>query len=416
MPELPAGARLAFVETAADAREAIDNWAAHALDAAVALEPEATPVLRLAGRPYLALEDAYDPRRIVDLAEPVLRDQQAWATRVDRWLQSRIPVFAEHDFRPAHLYLYWLKIVFDSLAIRAYPVMWALDRWQPAWIWHPGTPKPDAEFGWDLTFRNSLYPLVIDRVAANLNIEVKVSVPAAVTLPNDPMATPHWTRRPTPIEWLKGRRTMIRRALESTRRTWRPMSGEAIVLGDGYDLQPVWRAAVRSGMAVERWRTLVDKARNRSTQSGEVSRAMANAWADACSEADLLGPALVNGCDLRHAAQTRVRFWWEVLVPQQWCAFERIREHWGDAQVAAVAVSGLTDHVDRGAFAALRSLGARTYIYQHGGFVGACECPPWDCNDLALADYELTVRGRHRRLFHAPKRGGMAAASQRRSP
>jgi hypothetical protein len=38
----------------------------------------------------------------------------------------------------------------------------------------------------------------------------------------------------------------------------------------------------------------------------------------------------------------------------------------------------------------MRSIGAKGFIYQHGGFVGACECPPWDCNDLALADGELT--------------------------
>jgi hypothetical protein len=380
-----------FVETAADALEAIDNWAAHALDAAVALEPEAIPVLRDASRPYLALEDAYDPRRIVDLAEPILRDQQIWAACLDRWLQSRIPAFAEHDFQPARLYLYWLKLVFDSLAIRAYPMTWALERWRPSWIWHPGAASSDGEFASDLMFRKSLYPAVLRSVAAKLNIDATLPLPSpAADRANDPMATSHWRQRLGAIAWVRRQRTLLGSALEAVRRRLRPSSGDPMVLGDGYDLRPVLRAAIRSRIEVEPWRKVVDQATIGSTRGGDVSRAMSDAWLPALAEAELLTPARVHGCDLRNVAESRIRFWWDVLIPQQWRAFAAVRQHWGGTRVQAVAVAGLGDHIERGAFAAMRSIGVRTYIYQHGGFVGACECPPWDCNDFALADYELT--------------------------
>jgi hypothetical protein len=391
LPKIPVGARLAFVETADEAQVALDTWTRHAFDAAVVLAPEAASALRGAGRPYLALEDAYDPRRICDLADPVLDTQQAWAATVDQWLHRRIPAFAERDFRPARLYLYWLKIAFDSLAIRVYPMQWALERWQPSWVWHPAAAASHGEFGWDLLFRNSLYPAVLRSVAAQLNIDAQVSEPAGVTRHAiDSAAPPHWIRRPRAVEWLVRKRSILRMAWEGALRPRRVVSGDLLILGDGYDLRPVWGAARRKRMAVERWGLVVKHARTASSREVDVSHTMADAWAPALQEAELLAPAVVSRCDLRHLVEARLRFWWEVLIPEQWRAFATVREQWAGKRVQAVAVSGLADHIERGAFAAMRSLGARTYIYQHGGFVGACECPPWDCNDLALADYELT--------------------------
>ena len=369
----------------------VEKWTALKVDAVVALEPEATPILRAARRPYLALEDGYDPRRIVDLADPILERQRRWAMQLDRWLQSRVPGFAQHDFRPASLYLYWLKIVFDSLAIRAYPMTWALERWRPSWVWHPGAAASDSEFGWDLMFRKSLYPAVIRAVAAKLKIDAAVSLPPpAAQQHNDPMSLAHWTRRPTATDWLRRQGSAIRALLESAPRVLRPTAGDLLLLGDGYDLRPVRRAAARAGMAVGSWSAVVNRARMTTSGNDDLSGRMMEAWAAALTDADVLGPATVDGCDFRDTAEARLRFWWEVLIPQQWRAFAATREQWSAARSAAIAVAGLSDHIERGAFAAMRSLGARTYVYQHGGFVGACECPPWDCNDLALAAYELT--------------------------
>jgi hypothetical protein len=143
-------------------------------------------------------------------------------------------------------------------------------------------------------------------------------------------------------------------------------------------------------MSVGAWNSENKTARMATAANYGLTREMAAAWAPALTDAELLGPATVAGCDFGAVAEARLRFWWQVLIPQQWRAFAAVRDQWAAARVAAVAVAGLSDHIERGAFAAMRSLGARTYIYQHGGFVGACECPPWDCNDLALASYELT--------------------------
>jgi hypothetical protein len=122
----------------------------------------------------------------------------------------------------------------------------------------------------------------------------------------------------------------------------------------------------------------------------DIARSMRAMWTDAVADVGVLNPGVVNGCDLRATIAPRVQFWWEHLIPEQWRAYVSVRRIWREAPPSAVAVPGLGDHVERGAFAALRSLGTPAFIYQHGGFVGACECPPWDCNDLWLTDHELT--------------------------
>jgi len=400
-PPLPPGPRLAFAETAADAEMVLSEWSRRRIDAVVALEPEAAWTLRAAGRAYLALEDGYDPRALCGLADPIVVRQQAWANRIDEWLHARVPAFAEDDFRPARQHLYWLKLLFDSLAIRVYPMLWAFDVWKPSWIWHPGPAAANAQFGWDLTFRQSLYPVTLRSVAVKLRIPAELS-DADVTA--DIVAAslsdgPHWAERSRLIDWAGRGREAARTLL---RPRWRRPAGDdaVMVLSDAYDLRPVWDAAARARMPILPWNDVVSRARTADNSANNHADEMNRApWTEAAASCGLLDPALVEGCDLRAVAQARVRFWWEALIPAQWRAYQAVRRDPQLRRVRAVAVPGLADHVERAAFAALRSIGARGCIYQHGGFVGACEAPAWDCNDLWLADQELTYGDGTTRYF-----------------
>ena len=82
LPELPPRPRLAFAETETHVRQILLQWTMRRLDAAVALAPDAASAFRAAGRPYLALEDGYDPARLCDLANPILDAQQSWANKI----------------------------------------------------------------------------------------------------------------------------------------------------------------------------------------------------------------------------------------------------------------------------------------------------------------------------------------------
>ena len=396
-PPLPSAPRLAFAETAADAETVLNDWSRRRIDAVVALEPEAAWTFRAAAHAYLTLEDGYAPRALCDLADPMVARQQRWANQIDEWLQTRVPAFAEGDFRPARQHLYWLKILFDSLAIRVYPMLWAFDVWKPSWIWHPGPAAADAAFGWDLTFRESLYPVTLRSVAERLRIPAELAnVDLAASAPAGPLSDrPHWAKRPRLIDWAGAGRAVLR--------SWwrRPASDTAVLaLSDAYDLRPVWNAAARARTPILPWTDVVARARTADVSAIDDPDAMNRApWNDAVASCGLLDPALVEGCDLRAVAQSRVRFWWETLIPAQWRVYQAVRRDPQLRRVRAVAVPGLADHTERAAFAALRSIGARGCIYQHGGFVGACEAPAWDCNDLWLADQELTYGDGTTRYF-----------------
>ena len=389
LPVLPRRPRLAFAETSAHAERVMAEWAALEVDAVVALVPESAWALKQAGKPYLALEDGYDPLRLCELADPILVRQQHWADTIDAWLWRRVPDFADHGFRPARLYLYWLKVLFDSLLIRAYPLAWAFERWQPSWVWYPGPDAADTEFGWDLMFRQSLYPTVLRVVADRFGVEASLpEAPAGVSVEARFSRAPHWMERRPGLEWLARRTRTFRRGV---RGPWIGNRSSGIVASDTYDMEAVWREAARTGVGLDSWAGVVERYRKAAVpeSSGAIRDGMRSAWTEAVEIADILGPASTETCDLRAAAHDRIQFWWQVLVPEQWNVYRAVRDS-VDPTPSAVAIANVGDHVERGIFAAYRSRGARTFIYQHGGFVGACDCPPWDCNDLWLADYELT--------------------------
>jgi hypothetical protein len=395
LPILPARPRLAFAETSAHAERVLAEWSALQIDAVVALAPEAAWTLQQVGKPHLALEDGYDPARICALADPIVRQQQAWADAVDDWLAARLPAFRGQNFRPTRLHLYWLKIAFDSVAICVYPIWWALDRWQPSWVWYPDLVPTHAGFGPDLMFRESLYPSVLGGVARRLGVEM--SMPEGTRSSNraSSSSTPREALTETARQGVRAGRRLLRAFRRDLARRGQPGQGAPLVLSDGYDLGPVCRQAASAGIPVVSWDDLVADARRAAVTApfDEVASGMRDCWTAAVEQVGLLDPGIidgVDGIDLRDLIESRVKFWWEVLVPEQWRAFAAVRQLDLARRACAVAVAGLGDHVERGAFAALRSTGVRTFMYQHGGFVGACECPPWDCNDLWLADYEFT--------------------------
>ncbi len=394
-PALPLHPRLAFVETEADVRCVLSSSARIQIDAFVALEPEAAWALAEVGQSYLKLEDGYAESALCKLAQPVLDGQQAWVEWVDRLLQDRISDFRIHDFRPARLYLYWLKIMFDALELRAYTITHALQSWSPSQIFYPGGPPANQTFGWDLMYRDSLYPCILRQVTQCLGIEALLPAEPIIA-GNSPQAKSNPNGWELVNDTMRCRLHSFLRALKRAVRTASAggdVTGEPeLILDDSYDLHSVWKLARQKRLRPTAWLLIVDRFRQRANSETRrrAERWMASAWHEMSNLEQFRQPMQPAGCDFWSLAAGRLHYWWHTLIPQQWAVYWTARRQFEKRPPAAIAVSGVNDHVERGVLGALRSLGTRIYFYQHGGFVGWCECVPWDVNDLALAHYELT--------------------------
>lgn len=381
-PEVPRDAVLGFAETAEDVDALLAEGRAP-IDRVVALDPDAAFALAEAGHAYAKLEDGYDERNLRALASAALDDQQRWAEWVDASLQQRVEAFGESRFAPARSYLYWLKIAFDSVRLRHYTVTAALRSWTPRRVVVPRVSDADAVFDADLSFRASLYPVVVPRVAAELRIPCETFAPRPIATAAKKRAALWPLLRSAPRRAAR----RIRSAVADQARG-RSDAGTMVV-----SAQFDWRAALASSRprAVGSWEKTVDAVR--ASLDPDAVRAatawMAQAWPAMSGAAEWCAP-LGEGRTLWDVVEPRIRFWWHTLVPEQWAAYDAVRRRHALRPPTAVAAAVLDDHVERGVFSGFRSLGARACLYQHGGFVGWCECLPWDCSDLWQADVELT--------------------------
>lgn len=381
------------METEGHVRDLLSASGRNDIDAFVALDPEAAFALCEAGRSYLKLEDGYAETDVRIVAVQALDDQQRWAEWLDRSLQERVPAFRRDAFSPAQLYLYWLKILLDSLSVRAHTVDWALRRWKPRRLLYAGPEQTNASFGWDLMYHESLYPTVLRQAAGRLGIDA--------ALPDKTPAADARGVADGPAWWTGGsllfrRRAVLTRTLRARLRTlWSggSLSGrDSLIVSDGYDLRALWQEGANEGVPLTAWEAVVDSFR-RNVNGDAVQEArpwMADAWDSLSACPEFRCVARPAGFDFWPMVEPRLRFWWNVLVPQQWAVYQAARRGLARQPPRAVAAAVISDHVERAVFSALRSLGVPAFIHQHGGFVGCCECLPWDCADLWLAEYELT--------------------------
>jgi len=122
----------------------------------------------------------------------------------------------------------------------------------------------------------------------------------------------------------------------------------------------------------------------------EVREQLVQVWPLLAASDEFRQPTREGGVELWDLAASRLRYWLTDLVPRQWGIHTTVRETFAARPPAAVLVPHVMDSEGRAAFMAFRSVGVPTWIYQHGGFVGSCECPPWDVNDLWMAERILT--------------------------
>lgn len=408
-PPLPPSPRLAFVESGWDVQQAILLVNRGAIDGFVALHPDAGWALCQTRRSYLKLEQTYsEVKDICPLADQALQEQFAWASWVDDELQREVPEFGASHFQPARMYLYHLKLVFDSLRIRSFILAKALQTWKPRQVWHAEPDKTNEQFGFNLEFFGSIWPEIFPLVVSKHNISYETwpsnFMPAAVDRKRLILAL---------YEWLK---SWARKRVASM-----PREGEKniLILDHTYDMEYIWRLAKRRHLSVFKWEKVVDQLRAEVKSSEAVVWQMKEHWKRFSIEPRFRVMVQQDGYDFWKIVESRLCYWWEHIIPEQWGIFQRTRQRYEMQKPKATVLPILRNHYERGVFAGLRSLGTSTVIHQHGGYVGTCECPSVDSNELWQADFDLTYgegvteyleerRSKNKQIFARPISVGSA--------
>jgi len=403
-PTLPPRPKLAFVETSGDVRQTLPLYRRGEFDGFVAMDPDAAWLLWKEGVPYLRLEDGYDEMDLYQRADGVLAEQAAWAKQIDQALQSLVPDFGQAGFRPAYMYLHYLKLLFDAFYSRSFILQQVFERWQPRGIWYIAGELPPLVPERPLIFSSSIYPLSFPQMAARREIEMH-------PLPRKEASLRSAFYHPPPV--LSVLRTIRRTALQWQARWKRPsMSSNGsirpLLIHAAYDLKAIADEALRKKIPILNWDEFEKPIRTQvaGAERRDIAQQMAAAWKVLYDTPAFRSPTQPLGFDFWPLAELRLKRWWHVIIPEQWVAFEAARRHATSHPLAGVALPNLMDHVSRGILHGLKAAGVPSFLYQHGGFVGPCPAPVWDINDLWHADYELAYGDGTSDYFRSRRAGG----------
>ncbi len=354
------------------------------------MTPQAACECELRGLDYLALEDFFDVTAFLDADEPMLALQGEWADKVDAFAWESLPELRALGLRPAGHYVFFLKVLIDTLYRAAFELSHLLHAAGPARLVYfedaLGGPVPETLF-FPRSVRTATLPFLAEVYGAEL-------APQSRDVPGkEPRAR---GLGPALEQYLSPQVAAQLRAVKHAGLAglipWRPGSDRRpeVVCGPGYDVDHV---AERLAGAGYRIRPLVEPLslflRTGGRRRGELRSALAELWPRLRAEAFFAEPFRWEGVDLLPLAEARLEHWWMEVVPAMWEALTRARERFERSRPQAVLLYSPWSPEDHGALQGARSLGVPTITVQHGGFEGNCEYTTYDLTDLRLADYRF---------------------------
>jgi hypothetical protein len=405
-PTLPPRPRLAFVESRSDVQQVLPLFKSKEIDGFIAADPDAAWELWKLNIPYLRLEDAYNEMDLYERAESVLKEQAAWAGWVDAWLHERVPVFAETGFRPAYMYLHYLKLMFDAFYTRVFILQEAFKRWQPAKMIFVSAELPPIVPKCLLVYTSSLYPFILPSLAASFGVHaqgLRREAPATRSTFYDP------PRALVLLRQLRGQWSRLFSAQKPHPSRAEASGGPPLVIESNYDLKPVLAEAHRQGIPVQSWEEWISRAREHIAGGAAqpMAEELAPLWENLSTEPRFRSAVQPLGFDGWPLAEARLQRWWHELIPAQWAAFEWSRREATHNPVSAVALPHVSNHPHRAVFHGLKAAGTPAFLFQHGGFVGPCAAPMWDINDLWHANFELSYGAGTTEYFKKRKTAGL---------
>jgi hypothetical protein len=357
-------------------------------DRLIALTPHAACECEQRDLDYLKLEDFFDVTAFLEADEPMLALQSRWADQIDDFAWNAIPDLRAHGLRPAGQYVFFLKVLVDTLYRTAFGLAHMLHAAAGARIVYfeapPSEPVPDTLF-----FPGSIYSVALPYCARVYGAEL---APRPAPGGEARLATGKPGAR-SALERLLSPRAIAR--LESAKAGGlgallpRPSRGQGrreVVCQRGYDVGLVAQRLGRMGYHARPLEPELARGRRRSD---ELHDALVELWPRLLAEGFMREPFAWAGVDLAPIAGARLEHWWFEVVPAMWSAMVRARRRFERRPPSAMLLYSPWSPEDHGGLQAARSLGIPTLTLQHGGFEGNCEYTTYDITDLRLADYRL---------------------------
>lgn len=383
---------VAIVETGSQVRMLLNDatWRSR-VDVWLAAGSEAAWHLQMNGIKYAKIEDFYEESSLGDRAEDVFMRQVAWADWVDGWLQDEIPQFKQYKIQPGRTHFPFLKRFFDQLEITAYQLHAFLKGCQPAELLFFDPPPDDPTT--QVRFLGSVMGKIIPILAKQNNVKA-TAIPdsRARVVAFTGQASPSRLRRIAdhlPSSLLKefslfSKLGMVDYLRLAPCRLWG--KDRILVVKSGYDVDPVLPKLAHSNFCLH------FNARVRARRDALVRKTLGALWNRVVTYEDFWVPLPMQGQEMRSLAGSRLSYWWHHVVPEIWEVFMAARttlQAKGFTGLVSASPGGAYRHKDIAVILAARSLGIPVIMYQHGGFVGACQNLAWDLTDLWQADYEL---------------------------
>ncbi|MDA2936664.1 hypothetical protein MYX75_00155 [Acidobacteria bacterium AH-259-A15] len=367
------------------------------IDCFIAITPDAAWELQERKISFQKCEDFYDESDLTGHSERILNLEEKWTRWVDGYLQRLVPEFQELDFRPAHSYFYFLKILIDELFMVSFIIEHILSSRTSDLIFFKTSRNSDINS--DLIFRESLYSQILPLFATKYKVETM-----GLDYPFDKRDPVCLDRRQEPqlLERLRevGRSLAPRSLLEQRRlikrHGWKEFLGlitgpscdrTVLVVHDAYDISPLDLEARRRGLCFEVWSEVVRRSNVRLEGTADFASQLSSIWDSLVEETFFWTPFKYSDVDLRPVAEPRLSFWWRNVIPKMWMVFIHARQVLKDSRPSVVLAPWANRWREATVLQAARSLRIPTVVYQHGGFGGNCEYPLWEFTDLAQADY-----------------------------
>jgi hypothetical protein len=386
-PALPRDVTLALCQTEAEV-----GYIAAAADLEVhrviAVTPQAACECHLRGLEYLKLEDFYDVTAFLEADEPMLGLQARWADQIDRFAWEALPELRETGLGPAGHYVFFLKVLIDSLYRAAFGLAHLLRTAEATRVVYFETslagPVPETLF-FPRPITAAVLPYCADIYAVDLT--------ALTALPEDqrPAMMPRDLRSAVKGLLPAGAITRLQDLKRAgPAKTVRLLRGSRdhpeIICQRAYDVEFIAERLERDGCRVT---PLEATLAWRKRRSAGLRTALADLWPRLLAEEFFGAPFVWAGVDLLPIAQARLEHWWFDVVPTMWGSMVHARKRFRRRRPEAMVLYSPWTAEHHGALQAARSMDIPTVTVQHGGAEGNCEYTTYDITDLRLADCRL---------------------------
>jgi hypothetical protein len=387
---------VAFLLAGGAGPQMIDDW--------LALTPPAGQALAERGIKYLVVDDFFSEADLLGNIDDHIGFQVEWAIWLDRYLQSRIPQFAQFNFTPALALFYQIKNFFDRVKVHSYSLGAFLSSYLPAKIiWVPTFRSVMKE-------RDTLdFPYVdVDRLlpalAKERNIElVRVKLPDedsfsfSTFLKSNLRQTKSLLKETARSCWVRAKIRYQGWRLSRKNRDkllpFRPSyQARLLAMQDIYDVPFVVPHLFAAGLQIHYLSVKKLAAHSKKIKDNEIETALNEVWQEIITDPQFW--ALLEGWQQGReiVKPWLARLWFQAFF-EYWQGLQQGREYLNNQEVHGILVAntlGLRPfRMGVGFLHAARLAKIPIFSFPHGTLPGYCQHPFMALLDLPLADFHL---------------------------